>query len=120
MCSRYNLTVLREYNLINKQTTNKPTHSAPGPDKFPSILHKQCKQELATPLYILWRKSLDTGQVPKILKEQSIVPIYKKDSKAKPENYRPVSLTSHILKLFERIVRAKRVEFTEKNNATKS
>ena len=90
-----------------------PNHSAPGPDKFPSILLKQCKNELATPLYILWRKSLDTGQVPKILKQQSIVPIYKKGSDAKPENYRPVSLTSHILKLFEGVLRAKIVDFIE-------
>ena len=32
-------------------------------------------------MYILWRYSLDQGEVPKSLKEQSIVPIYKKDSK---------------------------------------
>ena len=101
---------------IIKAINSMPNHSAPGPDKFPSILLKQCKNELATPLYILWRKSLDTGQVPKILKQQSIVPIYKKGSKAKPENYRPVSLTSHILKLFERVLRAKIVEFIETEN----
>ena len=101
---------------IIKAIDSMPNHSAPGPDKFPSIVLKQCKQELATPLYILWRHSLDEGQVPKSLKEQSIVPIYKKDSKAKAENYRPVSLTSHILKLFERVIREKLVEFIENQN----
>ena len=102
---------------IIKAIDSMPNYSAPGPDKFPSIVLKQCKYELATPLRILWRQSLDEGQVPKSLKKQSIVPIYKKDSKAKPENYRPVSLTSHILKLFERVIREKLVEFIE--NETK-
>ena len=105
---------------IIKAIDSMPNHSAPGPDKFPSIVLKQCKDELATPLYILWRHSLDQGQVPKSLKEQSIVPIYKKDSKAKAENYRPVSLTSHILKLFERVIREKLVEFIESQNKLSS
>lgn len=100
---------------IVKAIESMPNRSAPGPDKFPTIVLKQCKEELACPLYILWRKSLDSGQVPKIHKEQTIVPIFKKDSKAKPENYRPVSLTSHILKLFERVMRTKIVNFVEEN-----
>ena len=36
---------------IIKAINSMPNHSAPGPDKFPSILLKQCKNELATPLY---------------------------------------------------------------------
>ena len=100
---------------IIKAIESMPSNSAPGPDKFPSIILKQCKNELAKPLYKLWRKSLDSSKVPSIHKEQSIVPIYKKDSKAEPANYRPVSLTSHILKLFERVLRSKIVTFIEEN-----
>ena len=98
---------------ILKAIDSMPNHSAPGPDKFPSVILKKCKQELASALYIMLRKSLDTGKVAKIHKEQTIVPIFKKDSKANPENYRPVSLTSHILKLFERVLRTKLVNFIE-------
>ena len=61
-------------------------------------------------------KSLDTGQVPDILKLQTIIPLYKKGSKAMPENYRPVSLTSHLIKLFERVLRKKLIKFIEDNN----
>ena len=90
-----------------------PMHSAPGPDKIPSRILKECKNEIAPGLYILWRASLDTGEIPSILKEQTIIPIYKKDSKAIPSNYRPVSLTSHLIKLFERVVRKHIVKFLE-------
>ena len=93
-----------------------PLHSAPGPDKIPSILLKECKAQLASPLVILWRTSLDSGHIPNILKKQTIIPIYKKDSKADPANYRPISLTSHIIKLFERILRKHIVKFLEENH----
>ena len=93
-----------------------PANSACGPDKFPANILKECKQELAKPLMIIWRKSLDTGVIPKQFLQQTIIPIYKKNSKAKAENYRPVSLTSHIIKLFERILRIRLVTFIEQND----
>ena len=101
---------------IIKAINAMPEKSSPGPDKFPSILIKKCKEELSIPLYLLWRKSLDTGSVPIGHKQQTIVPIFKKESKAKPQNYRPVSLTSHILKIFERVLRERIVRFVEENN----
>ena len=45
-----------------------------------------------------------------------ISPIHKKGSKAVPENYRPISLTSHVIKVFERIVRDKLVHYLETNH----
>ena len=91
-------------------------HSAGGPDKFQACILKECKSVLSKPLFIIWRKSMDSGTIPKIHLQQTIIPIHKKDSKAKPENYRPVSLTSHLIKLFERILRMKIVDFIDKNN----
>ena len=93
-----------------------PTHSAAGPDKMPSMILKNCKEELAKPLYKIWRKSLNTGEIPQLYKVQSIVPIFKKGSKASPSNYRPVSLTSQVIKVFERVLRIKIVEYLEENN----
>ena len=48
-------------------------------------------------------------------KTQMITPVHKKDSRALAANYRPISLTSHIIKIFERIIRKKLVEHLEFN-----
>lgn len=92
-----------------------PSNAAAGPDKFPAIILKECKKQLAKPLYLIWRLSLDTGQVPSVYLKQTIIPVFKKGSKSNPENYRPVSLTSHLIKVFERVLRSKIVEFIESN-----
>ena len=63
----------------------------------------------------IWKESMQTGIVPSIYKYQTITPIHKKDSKAIPANYRPISLTSHIIKIFERVIRKKIVKFLEEN-----
>ena len=101
---------------VEKAIDAIPTSAAPGPDKLPVILLKQCKAQLAYPIYKIWRQSLDTGQIPEVLKEQGIVPIFKKGNKSCPANYRPVSLTSHLIKLFEKIFRANMVTYIEDNN----
>jgi len=91
-------------------------NSAVGPDKFPAAILKECKEQLATPLYIMWRLSLDSGEIPETFLRQSIVPIFKKGNKDDPANYRPVSLTSHLIKVFERVLRNGLVDFIESNN----
>ena len=91
-------------------------NSAPGPDKIPARLIRECKSQLAPALVILWQKSLDTGQIPEELLKQTIIPIYKKENKSLPANYRPISLTSHIIKILERIMRNKIIQHLESNN----
>ena len=92
-----------------------PTHAAPGPDKIPAVVLKECAEQLCEGILKIWRKSLDDGEIPDILKLQTIIPVYKKGSKTLPENYRPVSLTSHLMKLFERILRRKLMKHIEEN-----
>ena len=43
-------------------------------------------------------------------------PLHKKDSRAIAANYRPISLTSHVVKVFERVVRKKMVDYLELND----
>ena len=98
-------------NAINKLSES----AASGPDGFPAILLKKCKFALAQPLYLIWRKILDNGNIPQILKEANILPIHKGGSRLIPKNYRPISLTSHLMKTFERVFRAKVVTYLEQN-----
>ena len=53
----------------------------------------------------MMRKSLDEGKIPDIFKLAYVTPIHKGGSKLKPEQYRPVSLTSHLMKIFERVIK---------------
>ena len=91
-------------------------NSAPGPDKIPARLLKECKTQLAPALVILWQKSIDSGQIPSELLQQTIIPIFKKENKSLPSNYRPISLTSHLIKVFERVLRDKIIQHLETNS----
>ena len=91
-------------------------NAASGPDGLPAILLKNCKDVLAFPIYILWRDSLDTGNIPELLKLANIVPIHKGGSKAFAKNYRPILPTSHLIKIFERVIRKHIVKYLETNN----
>ena len=50
------------------------------------------------------------------MKTQFITPVYKKGDRTEAANYRPVSITSHIIKIFERVIRNNLVEHMEANN----
>ena len=86
-------------------------NSAAGPDGFQSSIFKNCAQELSGPLVLLFKSSLETGIIPSQLKRAAIVPVYKGGDKSLPVNYRPISLTSILMKIFERIIRKQIVAF---------
>ena len=81
----------------------------------PAIVLKNCKNSLCKPLYLMWRESLNSGVVPAFYKRQMITPTYKKGSRSLPLNYRPISLTPHEIKIFERVLRKKMMDFLESN-----
>ena len=65
---------------------------------------------------LIWQESIQRGYIAKQYKQQIITPVHKKSSKADPANYRPIALTSHIIKIFERIIRDQLVTYLEKHN----
>ncbi len=91
-----------------------PYSAAPDGD-IPARILTACKQQLADPLTLLWQESFSIGCIPAELKIQYVTPIYKKGDRTDPANYRPVSLTSHIMKTFERVVRKNLVLHLEEN-----
>ena len=91
-------------------------NSSPGHDGIPAVLLKNTMLHLAKPLCILWNESLRHGQIPSPVKIGKITPIYKGGDKRKRKNYRPVSLTSHIIKLVERVIAKKVIQHLEAEN----
>ena len=91
-------------------------NSAPGEDRFPAVFLKSCKHQLAKPLYLIWRRSLDCGEIPQMLKQSTITPIHKGGSRKEAKNYRLVALTSHLIKIFEKVIRSHIVDFIESNS----
>ena len=91
-------------------------NSAPGFDGFPAILLKQCANELAVPLNMLWSKSFNDGEIPTSLKFSLVSPLHKGESRLFCKHYRPVALTSHIIKIFEKVIRNHLVNFLECND----
>lgn len=90
--------------------------SAPGEDEFPAVLLKSCKSHLALPIYLLWKKSFNDGVIDQCFLSQIIAPVFKNGSRFDPSNYRPISLTSHLIKIFERVVQKNVVAYLEENN----
>ena len=88
---------------------------SPGVDGIPPKLLKEIVKQISTPLAKLFNLSLE-GIVPSEWKEANITPLFKKGSRNKPENYRPVSLTSVVCKLLETLIRDHMVEFLVKHN----
>ena len=85
--------------------------SAPGPDGIQASFWKKCAIELAVPLQMLFIQSLESGIIPECLKRAAIVPIFKSGDKSLPSNYRPISLTPILMKIFERVIRKQVTQF---------
>ena len=90
--------------------------SAPGPDGIPAILLKRCATSLSVPIYLMWSESMSSGIVPSFYKTGNVSPLFKKGSKCEAGNYRPVTLTSHVVKVYERVIRKHMVEYLEANS----
>ena len=65
---------------------------------------KECRRELAPHLTMIFRKSLDSIDVPMQWREAEIPQIHKGGSKALMPNYRPAALTAIICKILEKLI----------------
>lgn len=97
---------------INELKCNK----SPGFDLITSEILKLLIQEVKFPLSYLINKILNDGYFPKSFKIGLIKPLHKKGSKDTVENYRPITLTSSLSKVVEKIIKKRIVCYFEKYN----
>ena len=88
--------------MIAKKIKKMKDNKSPGVDGIPPKLLNEIVEQISTPLAKEW-------------KEASITSLFKKGSRNKPENDRPVSLTSVVCKLLETLIRDHMVEFLVKH-----
>ncbi|KAI3360663.1 hypothetical protein L3Q82_002528 [Scortum barcoo] len=60
-------------------------------------------EELGEPLQRIFNLSLQIGRVPTLWKTSRIVPVPKKNRPSELNDFRPVALTSHLMKTLERL-----------------
>ena len=56
------------------------------------------------------------SKLSSIFKHFFITPVYRKGAKTDPGNYRPISLTSHLINVFERVIRKRLVAHLEEHD----
>ena len=77
---------------------------AAGPDGISPRHLRECCNELCAILTLIFNWSLNICQVPRIFKASTIIPVPKRSPVSSLNDYRPVALTSIIMKSFERLV----------------
>ena len=98
--STFNVTRDRVLKVIRNLKVNK----SPGIDKIHPRVLKEMDETISYPVTIIYKKSIEESKLPRQWKDAEITPIYKKEAKNLPQNYRPVSLTSVICKILEKLV----------------
>ena len=106
--------------LVAKKIKVMKDNKSPGVDGIPPKLLMETVEQIGIPLARVFNLSLKEGVVPFEWKEANIIPLFKKGSRNKSENYRPVSLTSVICKLLERLIKDHMVDFLVKHKLLNS
>lgn len=80
---------------------------APGPDHITNEMIKYGGIEMIKYFKLLYNRILETSDIPKEWQRSITIPIFKKEQKTRPENYRGMTLLNTTMKLFTRIIKEK-------------
>ena len=101
---------------VEKLLKNLIPNKAPGLDGLHPKVLKEMAEVVSQPITEIFRRSFDSGSIPTNWLQAVICPIFKKGDKSDPSNYRPVSLTSIICKMLERIIVVHIIKHLEANH----
>ena len=97
--------------MVAKKIKAMKDNKTPALDRIPPKLLMETVEQISIPLAKVFNLSLKEVVVPFERKEANIISLFKKGSRNKSENYRPVSLPSVICKLLERLIKHHMVDF---------
>ena len=95
--------------ILNNLDINK----AQGPDGINGTVLKHYSESLVYPLSKIFKLTYNVGCLPCEWKSSNIVPVHKKDDKSNVQNYRPISLISLVMKVYERVIYEELLHRTE-------
>ena len=97
-------------NLIKKLKNNV----SPGYDNITNKIIKSMGGFISGPLAHIFNLSIEKSVYPEAFKLAIVKPIYKSGNKRLCNNYRPISLTSNLSKIFEKLLKLRINKFLEK------
>jgi ribonuclease HI len=101
---------------LDRALSKMKTKGAPGPDEIPPSFLKALGPLAKQELLEIFNASLEGADVPQIWRRAIIVPLLKAGkSPAKLASYRPISLTSCVVKLLERMIANRLIHLAETN-----
>ena len=109
-----------EYNIISDDEIaillkNMDGNKSPSPDGYHPCFIKELADFIIEPIGIIFRNSMESGTIPSQWKEARVSAIYKKGKKL-ASNYRPVSITSVLCRILEKLIRNQIVEYMQSEN----
>ena len=90
--------------------------SAAGPDGVKMSVFKEAEDYVINPLRILFNTANSLGLIPTNFKTAKVIMIHKKNSKQEMGNYRPISMSNHISKLWERAFNQRLMNHLKRHN----
>ncbi|KAK3556254.1 hypothetical protein QTP70_007144 [Hemibagrus guttatus] len=91
---------------VRKVFSKQKIRKVKGPDSVSPACLKACAAQLSSIFTLVFNRSLELCKVPFCFKHSTIIPVPKKPKITGLNDYRPVSLTSVVMKPFERLVLA--------------
>ena len=83
-----------------------------GPDHIGGRLLNTCAEQLGSVFYSIFNLSLSQQRVPSLWKQSTVVPVAKCNKPKTLNDFRPVALTSLVMKQFEKLIKAELVSKT--------
>ncbi len=90
---------------VRRELRKVNVRKAAGPDGITGRVLRSCADQLAGLFTSIFNESLATSVVPTSFKKSVIIPVPKNSKPSCLNDYRPVALTSTVMKVFERLLK---------------